>query len=84
MSLAAPLLVAFSYFFGSFPTAYLAPALVTAGCGALALLTFAKRLLANREPLREPKSEILLNRLLFDRDVRDREEWIKRVPSERR
>jgi glycerol-3-phosphate acyltransferase PlsY len=60
------------------------PAPATAGCGALALLTFAKRLLANREPLREPKSEILLNRLLFDRDVRDREEWIKRLHSERR
>lgn len=60
------------------------PAPVMAGCGALALLTFAKRLLANWEPLRGPKREAIINRLLFDRDIRDREEWIKRLPSERR
>jgi hypothetical protein len=46
---------------------------------------FAKRLLTNRIglPADQDWRDVLLNRLLFDRDVRDRDEWVRRMPDER-
>ena len=55
------------------------PAAVVVGCGALALLVLAKRVLANGPP--DPdlaRGAVWYNRLLFDRDVRDREAWGRR------
>ncbi len=51
---------------------------VTLGFVALFLLGMLKRLIAPRTPLSKsvPVGELLLNRLLFDRDIRDREAWI--------
>ena len=49
--------------------------------GILALIT-AKRLTSNWEPLPEgvPRGTVLFNRLLRDRDVSSREEWLNRGP----
>ena len=55
------------------------PAAVVVGCGALALLVLAKRVRANGPP--DPdlaRGAVWYNRLLFDRDVRDREAWVRR------
>jgi glycerol-3-phosphate acyltransferase PlsY len=51
---------------------------VTLGFVALFLLGVLKRLITPRPPLSKsvPLGELLLNRLLFDRDIRDREAWI--------
>jgi len=51
---------------------------VTLGFVALFLLGVLKRLITPKTPLSKsvPLGELLLNRLLFDRDIRDREAWI--------
>lgn len=54
---------------------------IVAGTGALAALVIAKRLLTN-DPAISPGEDartVLLNRLLFDRDMRDREAWVRRA-----
>ena len=58
---------------------------VAAGCLGMALIVFAKRLLTNRIglPADQDWRDALLNRLLFDRDVRDRDEWVRRMPDRR-
>src|SRR3990170_993145 len=55
---------------------------VVAGCFGMAVIVFGKRLLTNRIGLPEGQDwrDLLLNRLLFDRDVREREAWVHRVP----
>ena len=57
---------------------------VTLGFVALALIGLLKRLVVPRTPLSKsvPLRQLLLNRLLFDRDIRDREAWIHRTPPE--
>lgn len=62
-----------SYLFGD-------PAAVTAGCGIMALLMFAKRLTGDPgtgEP-GLPWKSVILNRLIFDRDIRDQRRWLER------
>jgi glycerol-3-phosphate acyltransferase PlsY len=56
-------------------------AAVAAGCAALAALVFAKRLLANGPPERHEPG-VWLNRLIYDRDIRDRDEWVRRRSSD--
>jgi glycerol-3-phosphate acyltransferase PlsY len=58
---------------------------VAAGCVGMAAIVFAKRLLTNRPglPAEQDWRNVLLNRLLFDRDLRDRDEWVRRMPSQR-
>jgi glycerol-3-phosphate acyltransferase PlsY len=58
---------------------------VAAGCLGMALIVFAKRLLTNRIglPAEQDWRDVLLNRLLFDRDLRDRDEWVRRMPDGR-
>lgn len=53
---------------------------VAAGCLALAAIIFLKRALANdsRLPQGPDRREVIVNRLLFDRDIRDRDEWVRR------
>lgn len=60
------------------------PSPVAVGCLGMALIVFAKRLLTNRIglPADQDTREVLLNRLLFDRDLRDRDEWVRRVPGD--
>jgi glycerol-3-phosphate acyltransferase PlsY len=56
-----------------------APASVVAGCVALALLAFAKRLLSNEAPATDaPRPDVWINRLVYDRDIRDRDAWVQR------
>ncbi|MSQ06374.1 MAG: glycerol-3-phosphate acyltransferase [Dehalococcoidia bacterium] len=52
-------------------------------CLALLILLVAKRLVSNWTPLPAglPRSKVLLNRLLRDRDVDRREDWVARVPD---
>jgi glycerol-3-phosphate acyltransferase PlsY len=61
------------------------PGPVAAGCLGMALIVFAKRLLTNRIglPADQDWRDVVLNRLLFDRDLRDRDEWVRRMPDGR-
>ncbi len=57
------------------------PGPVAAGLGALTVLAYLRRLMAgSRSELAADLStgELLLNRLLFDRDIRDRKLWLSR------
>ncbi|MEE8193973.1 MAG: glycerol-3-phosphate acyltransferase [Dehalococcoidales bacterium] len=58
---------------------------ITLGLAALSLLGLSKRLVAPRTPLSEsvPRRELFFNRMLFDRDIRDRKAWIGRKPKEK-
>ena len=57
---------------------------VSLGFLAIFLVTLLRRLTAPRTSLSAsvPRGQLIINRLLFDRDIRDREAWIKRQPSE--
>jgi glycerol-3-phosphate acyltransferase PlsY len=49
------------------------------GAFALAAIAMAKRVLANARPGPElPRPEVWLTRLVYDRDVRDRDAWVRR------
>jgi glycerol-3-phosphate acyltransferase PlsY len=54
---------------------------IVAGLGVMALLVVAKRLLTNHPALPSGADpvEVLLSRLLLDRDTRDRERWVGRT-----
>jgi glycerol-3-phosphate acyltransferase PlsY len=58
---------------------------LTLGFLAMFLLVIIRRLTAPRTTLAAsvPTSQLLLNRLLFDRDIRDREAWLSRQPLKR-
>ena len=57
---------------------------VTLGFLAIFLVIVVKRLTAPRavEAVEASKGRLLLNRLLFDRDIVDRKAWMYRVPPE--
>lgn len=59
------------------------PASVSWFCVGILILVILKRLLSNGGPMPQglPLRQVLLNRLLKDRDVDDRAEWINRVPA---
>ncbi len=54
---------------------------ITLGFAALALIGLSKRLVAPRTPLSQSVStaQLVVNRLLFDRDIRDRKAWISQT-----
>lgn len=56
---------------------------LTAGFIAVLLLAVVRRLLVPRSELSAsvPLGELLLNRFLYDRDIKDRETWTKRAPK---
>jgi len=58
---------------------------ITLGFVALALIGLSKRLVVPRTPLSKSVTtgQLFINRLLFDRDIRDRKAWISREPSEK-
>jgi len=60
------------------------PLSVTLGFLAMFLIIVIKRLTAPRsgEAVLVSKGQLLLNRLLFDRDIMDRKAWMYRVPPE--
>ena len=57
---------------------------VTLGFVALSLMGLSRRLVTPRTSLTASVSrrQLFINRLLFDRDIRDREAWIHRAPLE--
>ena len=60
------------------------PPAMTLGFLAMFLLMVIRRLTAPKSSVTAsvPTAELVLNRLLFDRDIRDREAWIRRQPIE--
>ena len=58
------------------------PLSIILGFLALFLIVVIRRLTAPRSPLAKSVSrrQLIINRLLFDRDIRDRETWLKRAP----
>ncbi len=60
------------------------PLPVTTGFLAIFLITVLRRLTAPHTSVTAsvPPGELLINRLLFDRDIRDRKAWIHRLPPE--
>jgi len=62
------------------------PLSITIGSLAILLIVLIKRLTAPRTLVTASVSrgELFVNRLLFDRDIRDREAWIHRAPPEQR
>lgn len=59
------------------------PSVTTWACLGMLLIVIAKRLEANREPIASDadRKRVYINRLLLDRDIREREAWIRRVPE---
>jgi glycerol-3-phosphate acyltransferase PlsY len=59
------------------------PSVTIWACVGMLLIVIAKRLEANREPIASDADRrgVYVNRLLLDRDIRDREAWIRRVPE---
>lgn len=57
---------------------------ITLGFIAIFLLGLSKRLIVPKTPLSESvsRSQLLINRLLFDRDIRDRKAWISQTRPE--
>jgi len=57
---------------------------ITLGFVVLTLIGLSKRLLTPRTMLSKsvPPVQLFINRLLFDRDIRDREAWVHRAPPE--
>ncbi len=60
------------------------PLSVTLGFLAIFLIIVIKRLTAPRSDSTTPigRKRLLFNRLLFDRDIRDRKAWVRRTPAE--
>jgi glycerol-3-phosphate acyltransferase PlsY len=61
------------------------PAIVPVLAASMLLLTLVKRIEANRRPLPPPGTErrrVIVRRMLFDRDIRDHAEWVRRSPDE--
>ncbi|MBI2836459.1 MAG: glycerol-3-phosphate acyltransferase [Chloroflexi bacterium] len=58
-------------------------AALTAAFAAVTVIVVIRRLAVRRTDLSAstPAGELITNRLLFDRDIRDREAWINRAPS---
>jgi glycerol-3-phosphate acyltransferase PlsY len=56
---------------------------LTMGFSAMFLIAVIRRLTAPKTPLTVsvPITQLIINRLLFDRDIREREAWIRRQPK---
>ncbi len=56
------------------------PGAIAAGCLAMAGIVLTKRLLTNERSLPQGSGwrQVMLNRLLFDRDIRNRDQWVRR------
>ena len=54
-------------------------AAVVAGCASLAAIAMLKRLTANEAPPADAsRPDVWINRLIYDRDIRDRNAWLRR------
>jgi glycerol-3-phosphate acyltransferase PlsY len=77
--IALVLLPIFSWFLNK-PFDVEQPLALTLGFVAILLLLIIRRLTAPRSSTGVPAGELIVNRLLFDRDIRDRKAWISRKP----
>jgi glycerol-3-phosphate acyltransferase PlsY len=57
------------------------PAVVPALSAAMLVVTVAKRVEANRRPIRGDRTRVLLRRVFLDRDVPSTDEWVERTPD---
>lgn len=57
---------------------------ITLGFLVILLIVVIRRLAAGRPVDRVSKRELIINRLLYDRDIRNREEWLYRIPESAR
>jgi glycerol-3-phosphate acyltransferase PlsY len=53
---------------------------LTLGFAGILLIAVVRRLTAPRTSTGVPAAELVVNRLLFDRDIRDRKAWVSRKP----
>lgn len=58
------------------------PMAITYGFLVMLIIVVIRRLTASRPAVPISKRELIINRLLFDRDIRGREEWLYRIPDE--
>ena len=60
------------------------PLAITLGLTAMVIIMVIRRLTAPRTPLTASVSwrQLFINRLLFDRDIRDRRAWVHRPPAD--
>jgi glycerol-3-phosphate acyltransferase PlsY len=77
--IALVLLPIFSWFLNK-PFDVEQPLALTLGFVAILLLLIIRRLTAPRSSTGVPAGELIVNRLLFDRDIRDRKAWVSRKP----
>ncbi len=72
-----------SWFAGQ-PLGISEPLPVTLGITVILIIMVTRRLTAPRSPISSsvPTSELMLNRFLFDRDIRDRKTWISQKRSQ--
>jgi len=53
--------------------------IVILGCALLAVIALVKRVLANEAPAPDlERPAVYVNRLIYDRDIRDRDAWVRR------
>ncbi|MEK7352935.1 MAG: glycerol-3-phosphate acyltransferase [Chloroflexota bacterium] len=66
------------------PLAVGEPVAVSLGYLAILLTALFRRLTAPKTPLGAsvPRGELIINRLLFDRDIKDREAWLRQIHPE--
>ncbi len=61
------------------------PTIMPIAAGAMLLLTVTKRVEANRRPLPDSgpaRRQVVLRRILHDRDIRSHQDWIDRTPDQ--
>lgn len=75
-----PQFVALALFAAPFGEVFFGDSVAVAWGGfALAVIAMIKRLLANGQPgADQPRPDVYLNRLVYDRDIRERNSWIRR------
>jgi glycerol-3-phosphate acyltransferase PlsY len=77
--IALVLLPIFSWFLNK-PFGVEQPLALTLGFAGILLIAVIRRLTAPRFSTGVPAGELIVNRLLFDRDIRDRKAWVSRKP----
>ena len=70
--------------FASQPLGVAEPLSITIGILVILLIVVVRRLSAPRRPISAsvPTGELIINRILFDRDIRDRKAWISQTRSQ--
>ena len=79
-----PQFVAIALFAAPFGEVFFGDSAAAAWAGfALAVIALVKRLLGNARPAaHEPQPEVWVNRVVYDRDIRGRDAWVRRgLPS---